>query len=79
MSSLDFSHLPISDISSLARKSSAHWGISLAKPLLDGRENSIVAEVFLLTGASLVTGLDIYVHVQALLDRFFCRVSTSWF
>ena len=33
-------------------------------------ENSVVTEAFLLTGASLVTGLDISVHVQALLDGF---------
>ena len=47
-----FTHLHSSDISSLARKSSAHWGIALAKPLLDGRENSIVAEASMFTGAS---------------------------
>ena len=35
-----------------------------------GRENLIVAEASLLTGASLVTGLDISGHVQALLDGF---------
>ena len=35
-----------------------------------GRENLTVAEASLLNGASLVTGLDISVHVQALLDGF---------
>ena len=38
-----------------------------------GRENIIVAEASLLTGAFLVTGLDISAHVQALFDGFFCR------
>ena len=35
-----------------------------------GRENLIVAEASLFTGAFLVTGLDISVHVQAFLDGF---------
>ena len=33
-----------------------------------GREKSVVAEAFLLTGASLVTGLDIFAYVQAFLN-----------
>ena len=51
-SSKAFTHLHSSDVSSLARKSSALWGISLAKPLLDVGENSIVAEASVFTGAS---------------------------
>ena len=40
-----------------------------------GRENLIVAEASLLTGAFVVTDLDISAHVQALLDGFNCRFS----
>ena len=70
---LSLSHLYGNDISSLAGKSSVHWDISPVKPLLNGRENSIVAEASLLTGVFLVTGLDVSAHVWALLDGFFCR------
>ena len=56
-------------------KSAIYWGISSVKPSLNGRESSIIADASLLTGAFLVTGLDISVHVQAVLDGFFCRFS----
>ena len=47
------SHLYGNDISSLAGKGSVHWSMYLAKPLLGGREISIVAEASVFTGASL--------------------------
>ena len=49
---LGFSHLHISDVSPLARKSSAHWGISLARLSVDGRQNSIAPEASMFTRAS---------------------------
>ena len=55
-------------------------GISSFKSFIDalGRENSIVAETSLLTGSSLITGLDASAHVQALLNSFILQVFTSW-
>ena len=43
MGLLILSHLYGNDVSSLVGTSSAYWGISPVKPLLNGRESSIIA------------------------------------
>ena len=48
-----FSHLYGNDTSSLAGKGSVHWSMSLVKPLLGGREISIMHEASVFTGTSL--------------------------
>ena len=47
-----FSYLYDNEISSLAGKGSVHWSMSLVKPLLGGKEISIMAEASMFTGAS---------------------------